>query len=228
MNKGKITTVEGIIGVGKTWRCKNLEQYIENLNVKYEIHLLNPYLERFYVNPKKWAYPMQMFMLEGRRNIWVEIERLIQSGENVVADRSIYSDIVFALTNKDNMSTDEWRRYIKRKNEIVKNFCVPDIVEYLYVAPEICHKDRIPSRLGDNPELECEKLIPLDYLKLLENVYIGDSDFEKKGFVEECIDPNSWLGNMKKIGCEIKLFDWSKFGSEYSEHELFSHICQIN
>src|SRR5687768_357995 len=89
--------VEGIIGSGKTTLSKDLQERIFRSKVFNEPVTENPYLERFYSNPKRWALEMQYFLMAHRYRMHVDaIQEEWNNGITSIFDRSIFGDKAFA------------------------------------------------------------------------------------------------------------------------------------
>jgi deoxyadenosine/deoxycytidine kinase len=56
---GKLIIVEGNIGVGKSTLCKSLSERL-NYVLFLEPTTENPFLEKYYKEPKKYALPLQV------------------------------------------------------------------------------------------------------------------------------------------------------------------------
>ena len=92
-----IILVEGTIGVGKTTIAKKIAQML-NFRPLLEPVDSNPYLERFYKDMQRWAFPMQMELLMKRylMHKLASLEALSGSQFNgVVLDRGLPGDRVF-------------------------------------------------------------------------------------------------------------------------------------
>jgi deoxyadenosine/deoxycytidine kinase len=154
-------TVEGCIGVGKTTLARNIAQLF-NYDMLLEQPEENPFLERFYRDPKSTALPTQLFFLFQRAN---QLQSLRQDDifEPVrVADFLIEKDQLFARTTLDD---DELNIYRQVYNKLVINAPRPDLVIYLQ-APLDVLLDRIRQR-----GISAEQYITVDYLKALNDAY---------------------------------------------------------
>lgn len=174
----RFVVVSGLIGVGKSTFTTSLADYLE-YEPFYEPVDDNPYLERFYKDPNKWAYPMQEFLKHRRFAAYQCAVWGIRSGrwKGVVMDRSIQEDTVFAEVNQKIGTIDElnWRTYLQGFQDF-QIFCPePDVYIYLDASPEVCH-ERITKRARaaeaksgfDDDEQDG---IPLDYLRTLHQGY---------------------------------------------------------
>ena len=64
-----------------------------NLPVFFEPVLDNAYLEDFYRDKGRYAFPLQVYLLNRR---FQQHQQIIWSGKGGVQDRTIYEDTVFA------------------------------------------------------------------------------------------------------------------------------------
>lgn len=153
--------VEGPIGVGKTTLAKNLAQLF-NYDVLLEQPEENPFLERFYRDPKTAALQTQLFFLFQRTN---QLQQLRQSDlfEPVrVADFLMEKDQLFAQVTLDD---DELNIYQQVYDKLTLNAPKPDLVIYLQ-APARVLDERIRQR-----GIESELNISFDYLEALNEAY---------------------------------------------------------
>ena len=90
--------VEGVIGAGKTSLAKKIKERL-NSKLILEQFDVNPFLEKFYVDRKRYAFQTQMFFLVNR---YKQQEELIQEElftEYVVSDYILEKDRIFAYLN---------------------------------------------------------------------------------------------------------------------------------
>jgi deoxyguanosine kinase len=126
----RFIAVEGPIGVGKTSLAKRLGDTF-NYDLLLEKAEENPFLERFYQNPRQHALSTQLFFLFQRSQ---QIQELRQDDlfEPVrVADFLIDKDQLFAQQNLDK---DEYELYLKVFDHLTIDAPKPDLVielEYL-------------------------------------------------------------------------------------------------
>ncbi len=119
--------VEGLIGVGKSTFTKEASTLF-NLNPMYESVDDNPFLEKFYSEPSRWAYTLQMHFLYDRFTKHIP--------DNTILDRSIFGDIGFAtlLKNDGVLSQDEFESYMKHYR-ILSTYIPPvDLCIHLHVS----------------------------------------------------------------------------------------------
>ncbi len=153
--------IEGPIGVGKTSLTKRLAKSF-NYELLLEKSDDNPFLERFYQNPKKHALSTQLFFLFQRAQ---QIQKLNQDDmfQPVrVADFLIEKDQLFAQQTLD---PDEYALYLNIYNHLTINAPAPNLVIYLQ-APTKVLLNRIEKR-----GILSEQFIELGYLENLNHAY---------------------------------------------------------
>lgn len=153
--------VEGPIGVGKTTLAKKLAQSFQG-ELLLEGAQENPFLEKFYQDPKGGALPAQLFFLFQRSR---QLKEVIQSDlfiQNRVADYLMDKDRLFAQVT---LNEDELSLYEQVYQNLTIDAPTPDLVIYLQAPVEILLK-RIRKR-GVNMEYS----ITQEYLNKLSNAY---------------------------------------------------------
>ena len=153
--------IEGPIGVGKSSLAKLLAQQFGSRLVKEEV-AHNPFLERFYENPKKFAFQTQLFFLLSRYRQQKELAQGDLFEEGVVCDYIMAKDKIFALIN---LEDDEVSLYESIFKLLVPTLAKPDLVIYLQARPEVL-LSRVRKR-----GIGYERNISLDYLKTLSDAY---------------------------------------------------------
>jgi deoxyadenosine/deoxycytidine kinase len=164
MNEPKIPryiAIEGPIGVGKSSLAKILAQKYASRLVKEEV-AGNPFLERFYENPRKFAFQTQLFFLLSRYRQQRELAQgdLFEGG--LVCDYILAKDKIFALIN---LEDDEVSLYESIYKLLVSTLPKPDLVIYLQARPEVL-LSRVRKR-----GIAYERNISLDYLRTLSDAY---------------------------------------------------------
>ena len=97
--KPLLVLVEGNICAGKSSLCEQLSQHL-GFEVAIEPTTKNPWLELYYQDPKQYALPMQIWLLQQRYGVYCEaVKTLMQrpGPQGIILDRSIFSDAVFAV-----------------------------------------------------------------------------------------------------------------------------------
>jgi deoxyguanosine kinase len=160
-NLPRYIVVEGPIGVGKTSLAKRLAHSF-NYEILLEQAEENPFLDRFYNNPRQHALATQLFFLFQRTQ---QLQQLRQSDlfEPVrVADFLIEKDRLFAKLTLD---ADEFQLYENVYRHLTVEAPVPDLVIYLQAPVDILMQ-RIQRR-----GIASEQLIQEDYLRRLVEAY---------------------------------------------------------
>ncbi|MEC7581772.1 MAG: deoxynucleoside kinase [Pseudomonadota bacterium] len=158
----RFIAVEGPIGVGKTSLTKRLAETF-NYELLLENAEENPFLDRFYQNPRQHALATQLFFLFQRAQ---QIEESRQSDlfEPVrVSDFLIDKDMLFAELN---LEKDEYNLYHKVYQHLVIDAPKPDLVIYLQAPTEVLLQ-RIQKR-----GIPSEQMIESGYLNQLNHAYM--------------------------------------------------------
>ncbi len=153
--------VEGPIGVGKTTLARRLA---ETLN--YEVFLEqtgeNPFLERFYRDPRGYALQTELFFLFQRA------EQLRQMRQNNLFEQVRVSDFLIEknrLFAEVNLDEDEYELYENVHRHLTLDAPAPDLVVYLQAPTEVL-RERILRRGTSH-----EQNISADYLEQLNEAY---------------------------------------------------------
>lgn len=156
-------SISGMIGAGKTTLATELGKLI-NLPVFFEPVLDNAYLADFYRDKRRYAFPLQVYLLNRR---FQQHQQIIWSGKGAVQDRTIYEDTVFAkvLMSDGDMEEREYETYRSLFSNMSNFMKKPNLIVHLDVTPEESLR-RINMR-----NRGCESGIPLEYLKKLHAAY---------------------------------------------------------
>lgn len=160
-NRPRYIVVEGPIGVGKTSLARRLAASLGS-ELLLEEPGENPFLERFYRDPRNAALPTQLFFLFQRAR---QIQQLRQGDmfQPVrVADFLLEKDRLFAQLNLDD---DELGLYDQVYRHLAIDAPVPDLVVYLQAPTEVLMR-RISKR-----GIPYEQVIQRDYLARLVDGY---------------------------------------------------------
>ncbi len=153
--------IEGPIGVGKTSLAKRLASTL-NAQLVLEQAEENPFLERFYRNPRAGALPAQLFFLFQRAQQQTSLSQADMFGSVRVADYLLAKDDLFARMILDD---EEYGLYRQVHERLAINAPRPDLVVYLQ-APVDVLLDRIARR-----GIAHESLIDRAYLTRLNEAY---------------------------------------------------------
>ena len=189
----KFICISGIIGAGKSTLTKNL-----STELKYEPFFepvkQNEYLEKFYKDMHKYGFSMQIYLLNKRFH---DHQRAIWSNKNVIQDRSIYEDVIFAkmLYESKHISELDFKTYRDTFLNMTNFLHRPDLIVYLDVKPKIA-LERVRKR-----GRECEKSLSLEYLTSLKEGYEEWLEYMEKRIKIIRIDYNEFLTTeqVKKI-----------------------------
>ncbi|MGH8201940.1 MAG: deoxynucleoside kinase [Steroidobacteraceae bacterium] len=157
----KFIVVEGPIGVGKTSLAKRLCASLGAHGV-FEQAAHNPFLERFYKNPRAGALPAQLYFLFQRCQQLAALNQQDLFAKVRVADYLLEKDRLFARVTLDDAEFALYEQvYAKLDVQAPK----PDLIVYLQ-APADVLLERIARR-----SIAYEQYIERDYLVRLNEAY---------------------------------------------------------
>ena len=157
----------GMIGAGKSTHTEMISRRL-GTEAFFESVDYNPILDKFYDNPQKWAFSLQIYFLNTRfRSIKAAL-----TDDNNVLDRSIYEDALFTRVNhlQGNISKEEMDIY----NDLLANMMeelegmpkkAPDLLIYLDGSFETI-LDHIRKRGREFEQIEDDSEL-LSYYELL-------------------------------------------------------------
>jgi deoxyguanosine kinase len=160
--KYSFITIEGNIGAGKT-TLSNLLAKQYNARLILEQFADNPFLPKFYEDPKQYAFPLELFFMAER---FKQLKELI--GQKDLFQTVTVSDYLFTkclLFAKVNLPEDEFRLYQRLFEIIHQQLLQPDILIYLH-APVSKLQQNIRKRGRGY-----EQSIPDDYLFSIQETY---------------------------------------------------------
>ena len=141
MRLRRYVAIEGLIGAGKTTLCRLLRDSW-GAQLVLEPADDNPFLEPYYDNPERFAFPVQMFYLVTR---WKQQDALRQGelfSEIVVADYVIQKDRLFAEKTLEDQELELYDRFATVLGGLAPK---PDLLIYLDCPTEVLMK-RIARR----------------------------------------------------------------------------------
>lgn len=155
--------IAGLIGAGKSTLATALGD-LNGLPVYYEPVQDNEYLADFYADTAKYAFSMQIYLLNRR---FQQHQEIIWKGGGAVQDRTIYEDAIFAKTllNLGLLDERDYQTYLSLFKHMSNFMCRPSIIIYLDIKPETSFQ-RIQMRSRD-----VESGITMDYLEMLYQEY---------------------------------------------------------
>jgi deoxyadenosine/deoxycytidine kinase len=157
----RFIVLEGPIGVGKTSLAAKLAATLGAEEV-FEQAEQNPFLERFYRNPRAGALPAQLYFLFQRAQQLAALRQHDMFAPVRVADYLLDKDRLFARVTLDD---EEFRLYEQVHQRLSIDAPVPDLVVYLQ-APVDVLQERIARR-----GIRYEHLIERAYLEKLNDAY---------------------------------------------------------
>ncbi|MES9993616.1 MAG: deoxynucleoside kinase [Candidatus Thiodiazotropha sp.] len=161
IDKPNFIVVEGPIGVGKTSLVQRLANHFGS-EMLLERAEENPFLQRFYTNPKEAALPAQLFFLFQRSRQWNDLSQGDMFRQHLIADFMLEKDRLFAEINLD---SDELRLYQQVYEHLTLEAPPPDLVVYLQAPVDVLMK-RIKRR-----SRQVERSIEPGYLQQLCDAY---------------------------------------------------------
>lgn len=167
--------IEGIIGAGKSTLAKELGQVLgENTLVLLEPdeqESKNPYLADYYKDPARWAFVMQLHLLQARWRLHRLAQEHVGAGRgSAIVDRSAMGDTAFARLQykMGYLSEREWKTYSSVYHAMTEVMLLPQVLIRALLSP--AHAlERIQRRMEEREGRKCEAGIPLSYLRALDD-----------------------------------------------------------
>ncbi|WP_439444317.1 deoxynucleoside kinase [Listeria aquatica] len=155
-----VIVLAGMIGAGKSSYTELIARELGSIAF-YESITDNRILEKFYDDPARWAFALQIYFLNTRfRSIKAALR-----DENNVLDRSIYEDALFTQINYEegNISSPEMDTYLDLLDNMMEELGTlpkktPDLMIYLRgsletVLERIKKRGRPYEQIDENPGL---------------------------------------------------------------------------
>ena len=196
--------IEGNIGAGKSTLAEMISKKHQAMLIK-EGFEDNSFLPKFYKDPEKYAFPLELSFLAER---YQQLKDRLQTKDLfynfIVSDYYIAKSLVFA---KKTLPVDEFTLYAQLFNIIISSLPKPDLIVYLYLTTdnlqqnikkrgrpyEMAIKDEYLEKIQDSyfeymaQQKDLRILIvdtnnidfvqnPADYLKLEEIIFNRDYD----------------------------------------------------
>ncbi len=163
-------SIEGNIGSGKTSLARKIANDI-NGKLILEEFANNPFLPKFYKDPDKHAFSLELFFMAERyhqlskENVSIDI-----FSNTTISDYSFFKSKLFA---QNNLKDDELELFSRLYNIMFSSIRRPEILIYLHA-----NIDRLEKNILKRGR-EYEKNIKKEYLKNIEKHYF---DYLKKQF----------------------------------------------
>jgi deoxyguanosine kinase len=133
--------IEGPLGVGKTSLALKLAEKI-NAEALLENAEENPFLRKFYQDPKKYSFQAQIFFLLRRYQRALDITQMDLFKRTMISDYLFDKDRIFARANLDD---DEFWLYDQLFQLLRKRITPPDLVIFLQATTDVL-VERIKKR----------------------------------------------------------------------------------
>ncbi len=155
-------TIEGNIGAGKTTLSHILAKHC-NAKLILEQFADNPFLPKFYAEPEKYAFQLEMSFLAER---FKQLKEMLNTKD--LFQQTTISDYLFIkckLFAQVNLAADEYKLFETVFDIIYANLPQPDIILFLHCPI---------NKLQNNIKLRArsyEQTIPDDYLQNIQEAY---------------------------------------------------------
>ena len=158
---GGYIAIEGPIGVGKTSLAQALGLKL-GARIVLEDTDSNPFIARFYQDPEKYAFPVQLYFLLTRYNQQRQLAQQDLFAQATVTDYLLAKDRIFARLNLD---PDELVLYEGVYRLLDGQLAKPDLVVYIRARVEVL-AERLRKR-----NRTFERHISLEYLERVSSAY---------------------------------------------------------
>jgi deoxyguanosine kinase len=168
--KNKFIVIEGLIGAGKTSLSKMIA---ESFNAKLILEQFadNPFLPKFYNEPEKYSFQLELSFLAERYH---QLKSELMSGdlfkEFLISDYYFTKSLIFA---KSTLADDEYHLFRNLFDIILTTLPKPDLYVFLHLNPENALKN-IKKRGRDY-----EQSIETEYLEKIRKNYFEYFKYEK-------------------------------------------------
>ncbi len=156
--------IEGNIGAGKTTFAT---KFAQDLNAKLVLERFeeNAFLPKFYEDPKRYAFPLEMSFLADRyQQLTDDLAQYDLFKTSVISDYFVFKSLIFS---KVTLSDEEYALYRKIFNFMYKDLVKPDLYIYLYQ-----NVDRLLQNIKKRGR-SYEQSIKADYLEQIHEGYMN-------------------------------------------------------
>ncbi len=157
----RFISIEGVIGAGKTSLARKLKEKL-NAQLILEQFEVNPFLEKFYGDRRRYAFQTQMFFLINRFKQQEQLNQENLFTEYIVCDYLFDKDKIFAYLN---LSGEELKLYEALFPLLLRNLRKPDLVVYLQSSV-----DRLMYNIKRRNR-KVERNLTMNYIEELSEAY---------------------------------------------------------
>jgi len=154
--------IEGNIGAGKTSLATKIAND-HNGRLILEQFDDNPFLAKFYDNPERYAFPLELsFLAERYQQLRTELSNQELFHDFTISDYFLNKSVIFA---RKTLNEDEYQLFFRLFNIMNANLPRPELLVHLYVNTH---------RLQTNIQMRgrsYEQKIPDDYLEKIQSSY---------------------------------------------------------
>jgi deoxyguanosine kinase len=206
--KHSYVAIEGNIGAGKTTLCKKLSSDF-NTRLILESFDENPFLSKFYENPERHAFSVELFFMTER---YKQLQKSLSPADLLqqftISDYFFIKTLLFA---KQNLKEDEYDLFNNIFNILTTNFPKPNLIVYLHRPIEELLKNIRTRNRSYEQQISAEYLQTIqtayfDYFKTEQDIPILIIDVNDMDFLD---NPNNYE---KLIGLMIEDY---KIGMNY-------------
>jgi len=189
-SKYNFIAIEGNIGAGKT-SLSNKMALDFNAKLILERFADNPFLPKFYKEPKRYAFTLEMsFLVDRYQQISDDLSQLDLFKDFIVSDYDVFKSLIFS---KITLPEDEFKLYRKLFYQVYKDIAKPDLYVYLYQNTErlqanIKKRGRNYEKDIENDYLEKINTGYLEFLKEQTELNVKIIDISEKDFVKNRAD----------------------------------------
>jgi deoxyguanosine kinase len=154
--------VEGLIGAGKTTLARRLAQH-HGARLVLEEFEENPFLPRFYEEPERYAFSVELSFLAQRYHQLKRVTEQDLFTPYTVADYSLGKSLIFASVT---LPPDEFTLFRDLYGIMYDDLPRAEVIVYLHLST-----DRLKQRIAQRGR-SYEQTIAVDYLLRLQDVYM--------------------------------------------------------
>lgn len=158
----RFITIEGNIGAGKTTLAHLLAKQL-NARLILEEFADNPFLPKFYENPKQYAFPLELFFMAERfKQLKDTLFKTDLFQSITVSDYLFTKSLLFARIN---LPEEEFKLFQKLFDIMQQQLVFPDVIIYLHSSVARLQRN-IKKR-----NRSYEQKIPDSYLQSIQDTY---------------------------------------------------------